>query len=102
MGCGRRQASSSTRTVSGARAVQPYSILSDVLTHYLRRELLAASEERKGESAPYRPPVLLPLEVMVRPLELRFQYHFLGDRPTNRLDKVCASGGYVTPCASFD
>ncbi len=33
---------------------------------------------------------------MVRPLELRFQYHFQGDRPTNRLDKVCASGGYVT------
>ena len=32
--------------------------------------------------------VLLPLEVMVRPLELRFKYHFEGDRQTNRLDKV--------------
>lgn len=32
--------------------------------------------------------VLLPLEVMARPLELRFKYHFEGDRPTNRLDKV--------------
>jgi hypothetical protein len=32
--------------------------------------------------------VLLPLEVMVKPLELRFKYHFEGDRPTNRLDKV--------------
>lgn len=31
--------------------------------------------------------VLLPLEVMVKPLELRFKYHFEGDRPTNRLDK---------------
>ena len=35
------------------------------------------------------PLVLLPLEVMTKPLELRFQYHFEGDRPTNRLDKVC-------------
>ena len=32
--------------------------------------------------------VLLPLEVMARSLELRFKYHFEGDRPTNRLDKV--------------
>ena len=31
--------------------------------------------------------VLLPLEVMVKPLELRFRYHFEGDRPTNRPDK---------------
>ena len=32
--------------------------------------------------------VLLPLEVMVKPLGLRFKYHFEGDKPTNRLDKV--------------
>ncbi|KAM5487134.1 hypothetical protein McanMca71_000294 [Microsporum canis] len=32
-------------------------------------------------------PILLPLEVMSRPLELRFKYHFSGDKPTNRLDK---------------
>lgn len=31
--------------------------------------------------------VLLPFEVMVEPIELRFRYHFDGDRPTNRLDK---------------
>ena len=36
--------------------------------------------------------VLLPLEAMVKTLELRFKYHFEGDKPTNRLDKVsCAS-----------
>ena len=40
------------------------------------------------------PLVLLPLEVMVRPLELRFMYHFDGDRPTNRPDKV-SSGGFL-------
>ena len=34
------------------------------------------------------PLVLLPLEVMAKPLELRFKYHFEGERPTNRLDKV--------------
>ncbi|OKL60645.1 hypothetical protein UA08_04056 [Talaromyces atroroseus] len=31
--------------------------------------------------------VLLPLQVMVHPLELRFKYHFSGAKPTNRLDK---------------
>ena len=33
------------------------------------------------------PTVLLPLEVMVKPLELRFRYHFFGDKPTSRVDK---------------
>ncbi|KAL8807860.1 MAG: hypothetical protein Q9223_004225 [Gallowayella weberi] len=33
------------------------------------------------------PLVLLPLQVMVKPLDLRFQYHFSGDRQTNKLDK---------------
>lgn len=32
-------------------------------------------------------PALLPIEVMVQPLALRFRYHFYGDKPTNRLDK---------------
>lgn len=35
-----------------------------------------------------QPIVLLPLEVMMKPLELRFRYHFEGDRPTNKIDKV--------------
>jgi hypothetical protein len=30
---------------------------------------------------------LLPFEVLVKPLALRFRYHFEGDRPTNRIDK---------------
>ncbi|KAJ5887957.1 hypothetical protein N7495_007998 [Penicillium taxi] len=33
------------------------------------------------------PRVLFPLEVMVHALDLRFKYHFSGDKPTNRLDK---------------
>jgi RAD50-interacting protein 1 len=30
---------------------------------------------------------LFPFEVLVQPLEMRFRYHFEGDRPTNKLDK---------------
>ncbi|DAA78236.1 TPA_exp: Uncharacterized protein A8136_4212 [Trichophyton benhamiae CBS 112371] len=42
---------------------------------------------KKGPEDQSELPILLPLEVMSRPLELRFKYHFSGDRPTNRLDK---------------
>jgi hypothetical protein len=33
------------------------------------------------------PPVLFPLEVLVQPMEMRFRYHFEGDKPTNRIDR---------------
>ncbi|KAH8727149.1 TIP-1 family-domain-containing protein [Phaeosphaeriaceae sp. PMI808] len=33
------------------------------------------------------PPILFPMEVLVQPLEMRFRYHFEGDRPTNRIDR---------------
>ncbi|KAJ5093005.1 hypothetical protein N7456_008866 [Penicillium angulare] len=33
------------------------------------------------------PPALFALETMVHPLDLRFKYHFSGEKPTNRLDK---------------
>lgn len=33
--------------------------------------------------------VLVPFQVLVRPLALRFRYHFEGQRQTNRVDKVC-------------
>lgn len=43
--------------------------------------------------------VLLPLEVMAKPLELRFKYHFEGDRPTNKLDKASLNDGIArTTC----
>lgn len=50
-------------------------------------ELKAQESENDSSSSKGDAVVLLPLEVMVKPLELRFQYHFDGDRPTNRLDK---------------
>ena len=31
---------------------------------------------------------LYPLATLVRPVALRFKFHFEGDRQTNRLDKV--------------
>ncbi|KAL2809806.1 TIP-1 family-domain-containing protein [Aspergillus granulosus] len=45
------------------------------------------SHESASKQQNVQPPVLFPLEVMVHPLELRFKYHFSGDKPTNRLDK---------------
>ena len=51
-------------------------------------ELRTVNEVGRKESHSQVSLVLLPLEVMVKPLELRFKYHFEGDRPTNKLDKV--------------
>ena len=49
---------------------------------------LEAMESASTSKTGSRPPaVLFPLEVLVQPLEMRFRYHFEGDRPTNRLDK---------------
>jgi hypothetical protein len=31
--------------------------------------------------------VLFPFQALVQPLEMRFRYHFDGDKPTNRLDR---------------
>ena len=56
-------------------------------------------KEREHESdSPQKgvqPLVLLPLEVMFKPLELRFIYHFDGERVTNRLDKPEFFMGHV-------
>lgn len=63
----------------------------------LNSELKSSDSENGGKNSITEPLVLLPLEVMVKPLELRFRYHFDGDRPTNKLNKVCqisAHGSY--------
>lgn len=57
-----------------------------------------ATDITKGEE----PLVLLPLEVMAKPLELRFKYHFEGDRPTNKLDKVSLADGAFTQYTDID
>ena len=50
-------------------------------------ELHARDSEKPEHASREEPLALLPLEVMAKPLELRFKYHFEGDRPTNKLDK---------------
>jgi hypothetical protein len=50
-------------------------------------ELEALESAPAGKSGVKYPAVLFPLEVLVEPLQMRFRYHFDGDRPTNRLDK---------------
>ena len=54
----------------------------------LQKPELEAHEEAVAiDPSAKEPIILLPIEVLVRPLELRFRYHFDGDRPTNRIDK---------------
>ena len=48
---------------------------------------LQASTYATITSTPALPPVLLPLDVLVQPLAMRFRYHFDGDKPTNRIDR---------------
>lgn len=38
---------------------------------------------------------LYPLQALIRPVALRFKYHFEGSRQTNRLDKVSQSRCYL-------
>lgn len=33
------------------------------------------------------PPISTPIELLVKPFRQRFEYHFMGNRQTNRLDK---------------
>ncbi|EZF30684.1 hypothetical protein H109_05369 [Trichophyton interdigitale MR816] len=58
----------------------------DLLLEFQEPDFTSVTIKRGPEDHPELP-ILLPLEVMSRPLELRFKYHFSGDRPTNRLDK---------------
>ncbi|TKX24612.1 putative protein transport protein tip20 [Elsinoe australis] len=50
-------------------------------------ELLQSTSDNSQKTSKDEPHVLAPLEILARPLALRFQYHFSGDRMTNRLDK---------------
>lgn len=60
---------------------------------------LRANEGRKDQhGTSTRPIPLIPLEVMMRDLEMRFRYHFEGDKPTNRTDKV---GARSTPQTNY-
>ncbi|KAF4556290.1 RINT-1 / TIP-1-like protein [Elsinoe fawcettii] len=49
--------------------------------------LLKSTSDNVQRVSKDEPAVLAPFEVLTQPLALRFQYHFSGDRMTNRLDK---------------
>ena len=49
-------------------------------------EAALVSQQRKTTTRE-SPLVLLPLQVMVKPMDLVFRYHFESDKPTNRLDR---------------
>ena len=51
------------------------------------QELEAIEDASVSGTAFKAPTVLLPLEILVQPLEMRFRYHFEGNRPTNRVDR---------------
>lgn len=53
----------------------------------LQKPELQSRENASGRQAPREPVVLMPMEILVQPLEMRFRYHFEGDKPTNRIDK---------------
>ncbi|KAL8940207.1 MAG: hypothetical protein Q9211_002379 [Gyalolechia sp. 1 TL-2023] len=63
----------------------PFLVSRDRAHSYMAEPELDAQNDHVQPSE--EPIVLLPIEVMVKPLGLRFQYHFSGDRPTNKLDK---------------
>ena len=77
-----------SRAVSSIFALKLVSYDRKFLTSQCR-ELSARETESAAIHGSLEPLVLLPLEVMVKPLEMRFKYHFDGDRPTNKIDKVC-------------
>lgn len=50
-------------------------------------ELEGADYSQRPASKTKLPQVLFPFQALVHPLEMRFRYHFDGDKPTNRLDR---------------
>lgn len=59
----------------------------DRLLELQKPELRRACDVNATKSSKEEPAILAPLEILARPLALRFQYHFSGDRMTNRIDK---------------
>lgn len=57
------------------------------LLNLQRQDLENREHDEAAGSFDSEPPVLLPIEVMARPIEQRFTYHFSGNKNTNRLDK---------------
>ncbi|TPX19788.1 hypothetical protein DIZ76_017580 [Coccidioides immitis] len=59
----------------------------ELLLRLQEPDVIPQIELLQNEAQYQETPALLPLEEMMSPLNLRFRYHFSGDKPTNRLDK---------------
>lgn len=66
--------------------VEEWSKTADLLLD-LQEPILLKEHPDLTSQTPQDSLILLPLAVMVRPLEQRFRFHFYGDKSTNRLDK---------------
>ncbi|KAM9651032.1 RAD50-interacting protein 1 isoform 2-T2 [Trichechus inunguis] len=83
----RLQESSCTHLLGFMRATVQFwhKILKDKLT---RDELLTEPKQLPGKySLPASSSVILPIQIMLTPLQKRFQYHFRGNRQTNVISK---------------
>ncbi|XP_023592828.1 RAD50-interacting protein 1 isoform X2 [Trichechus manatus latirostris] len=81
------QESSCTHLLGFMRATVQFwhKILKDKLT---RDELLTEPKQLPGKySLPASSSVILPIQIMLTPLQKRFQYHFRGNRQTNVISK---------------
>ena len=67
----------------------------------LQESDLLEQETAERTQRPEKMPVLLPTEILVKPLELRFDYHFNSDKATNRMDKVSVQPPSIDEVADF-
>jgi uncharacterized protein YecA (UPF0149 family) len=75
------------KDVSVANCLEEWSNGVERLLQLQDPELTAREKQEWIKDNATDPLVLLPLEVMTRPLAMRFKYHFDGQKATNRLDR---------------
>ncbi|PIN96799.1 hypothetical protein AB205_0108130, partial [Aquarana catesbeiana] len=81
---------SSSSSSVGANEI--YSNLQTLFTQLLKLqvsdELISKPKQMPDKfSLPSSPPIILPMQIMLAPLQKRFRYHFTGNRQTNLLSK---------------
>ncbi|KAG8577184.1 hypothetical protein GDO81_010095 [Engystomops pustulosus] len=84
--------SSSSSTAGGASVKEVYASLETLFIQLLKLQIsdeLISKPKQMPEkySLPASPPIILPIQIMLLPLQKRFRYHFTGNRQTNVLSK---------------
>ncbi|KAG9490011.1 hypothetical protein GDO78_005755 [Eleutherodactylus coqui] len=77
---------------AAASVTEVYSSLETLFTQLLKLQIsdeLISKPKQMPEkfSLPASPPIILPIQIMLSPLQKRFRYHFTGNRQTNVLSK---------------